>query len=1351
VGFTDRTRVPSARGDMGQLIVGIAGAAIGFAVGGPLGAQIGYLAATTAYGLLNPTKIQGPRLNELHVQGSSYGRAIPIVYGRMRMAGNGCFQTDWVEHEESSGGKGGGTEQTNYTYTNSFGFAICEGPVLGVIRRWANGKLITDVGFTTNERWPFVLYLGDESQMPDPTIEAKHGAGEVSAMRGIAYEVVTDKDASEFNNTVPNVEYEIYTTAGSSIPRRISTWDAPNDLPSGALNQYNVAGASYSAGVITYGFYEDTGSDYQYTEMTYNIDGTLLSTDGPVDVDIIPGTIGADFLMTAQNAQIAFGYRSGQGDGDTDAGAWFRGATRISAVNNILGSPRSLQSCLMGMQPFISGGNLYCFGTTAISTALATHIARYPSPDVDGRPTPQGTPDAYYEFTTDPGIYMVTADEAGDVWVIGPAGANKTLFHFDADLTLIHQWGTGELPTEIASPRPFSVHEGRLFAAHFDNGDPTQSLAYGWSIDGTTGFTELGSMSIAQQTAERAGRPVIWIGGCYALLNDGVVSMCGGAGDAILGDIVEDLCVRAGLDASQVDVSDLTQPVTGFVIAGQMDVSSAIDTLRRAYFFDAAEVDGQIVFVNRGGDPIAEIPDDDLCAREYGAESPAPLQTTRTPELELPKRVWVNYYNTDQDYQQNTQYATRQVTISENEVTLDLPIVLTDAQALQIANRHLHLAWLEREQFSFATSRKWAKIVPTDVVTVRGRAIRITSKSETPSGVIGFEGVAAFAGQYTIQSGSTGGSGGGFGDGQIPPQAVVATELALLDIPLISPSDHQFGFYAAMGPLRDGPWPGAGLYKSLDDGVTYTRIGETRTPSKIGYVRVDGSPPGLLETYALGDVVDETTIRVVLTDDDAELESCTADALDNGANLCAISRGVQGVPATLKWEICQFRDAVLVSPKVYALTGFKRMRKDSEGDDHADGDRFVLLGPILSVEAPESEIGVELKYKAVTFGLAVADASVHTFTNLGLGRDDYFNSVAGNTPSSIVHHTGTSYTFVEEDRGKLHTFSNALTVTVTCPAALREGWWVDIENIGDGNVVLDPANNLDGAVGSPSGSLTLATNQGCTLRTDGTSYWTMRGVGGTVTTQDEGGTLSSTVTTFNFVGAGVTAAGAGATTTVTIPGGGGTITTQDESGTLSSTVTTIDFVGAGVTASGAGATTTVTIPGGSGLTVASQIDSYTANGTWTKPAGALLVRVIAIGAGGGGAGGGRRTNGGGAYSPGGGGGGARVEAIFAASALGATETVAIGAGGTGGAAGTVADTNGTSGGVGGTSEFGTTVTVRAYGGGGGFGGGSGSAQGSGGRRRRRVCQRRGDCRRQRGWSGWRYGGQRWSDKRGASG
>jgi hypothetical protein len=52
------------------------------------------------------------------------------------------------------------------------------------------------------------------------------------------------------------------------------------------------------------------------------------------------------------------------------------------------------------------------------------------------------------------------------------------------------------------------------------------------------------------------------------------------------------------------------------------------------------------------------------------------------------------------------------------------------------------------------------------------------------------------------------------------------------------------------------------------------------------------------------------------------------------------------------------------------------------------------------------------------------------------------------------------------------------------------------------------------------------------------------GGGGGVIVQDEGSPLATTATTLDFVGAGVTASGAGATKTITIPGGGGGLTIQ---------------------------------------------------------------------------------------------------------------------------------------------------------------------------------------------------------------
>lgn len=90
------------------------------------------------------------------------------------------------------------------------------------------------------------------------------------------------------------------------------------------------------------------------------------------------------------------------------------------------------------------------------------------------------------------------------------------------------------------------------------------------------------------------------------------------------------------------------------------------------------------------------------------------------------------------------------------------------------------------------------------------------------------------------------------------------------------------------------------------------------------------------------------------------------------------------------------------------------------------------------------------------------------------------------------------------------------------------------------------------------------------------------GGGSGITVQDEGSSLSTAGTTLNFVGAGVTASGTGATKTITIAGGSDGVTVQDEGSALSTTGTTLNFVGAGVTASGTGSTKTITISGGSG-------------------------------------------------------------------------------------------------------------------------------------------------------------------------
>lgn len=123
------------------------------------------------------------------------------------------------------------------------------------------------------------------------------------------------------------------------------------------------------------------------------------------------------------------------------------------------------------------------------------------------------------------------------------------------------------------------------------------------------------------------------------------------------------------------------------------------------------------------------------------------------------------------------------------------------------------------------------------------------------------------------------------------------------------------------------------------------------------------------------------------------------------------------------------------------------------------------------------------------------------------------------------------------------------------------------------------------------------------------------------------------------------------------------------------------------------------------------IQVFTSDGTWTKPAGAKSVHVQLIGAGGGG-GSGRKGAVGTARAGGrGGGGGGWGEITFPASIIGSTVSVSVGVGGTGGSSVTVNTTNGNAGTSGGRTSFGGLFGVA--GGSGGGGGQSGSTGGGG--------------------------------------
>lgn len=217
---------------MAQLAIGIGGGILGSFVGMP---QLGFMAGSLVGGMLFPNGTAGgPKLTDLHVTASTYGVAIPKGYGTKRDSGNLIWSTDLQPHEQ--GGKGGLLGSPTYTYTVTAGFALCSGPIVDVIRVWADGKIIFDktgqstqdeVNFNLNGggqqkgqqfyQFSYRLYKGTEEQLPDPALEAFVGTESALAHRGTAVIVLDNFPLQAFGERIPNLEFETVYSSPSGI------------------------------------------------------------------------------------------------------------------------------------------------------------------------------------------------------------------------------------------------------------------------------------------------------------------------------------------------------------------------------------------------------------------------------------------------------------------------------------------------------------------------------------------------------------------------------------------------------------------------------------------------------------------------------------------------------------------------------------------------------------------------------------------------------------------------------------------------------------------------------------------------------------------------------------------------------------------------------------------------------------------------------------------------------------------------------------------------------------------------------------------------------------------------------
>lgn len=984
----------------GQIGLGIAGAVAGSFVGMP---ALGFALGSALGGVLfaEDTNVEGPRLQDLTVQDSSYGQPIALVSGRRLISGNVIWLEDnrlrEVKHKEDLGGKGGlGPSQTRttYTYHATFAVALCEGPIQGITRVWLGSKLVWNGGAgvspasasadlavvqgdpsaisaglagaekslraTVARRYGLAsVALGSEAQTVHPRIEAQFGPDNTPAYRGLAYILFEDLELSDFGNAIPNVTVEVVDAAGEAYELR------PLAQPTGLTfgdNQYSRA----DEGVIHYWapnggqsaterLYTYLGSPVDKSVSTYPMAGVNPSVNCPVrdhPVGMAGGTTTIDGVQAPVLSGLAGRLTGGSTGLRTPAGDPLPAATR--PVGLAVYHARAIY-LMQGLETQNLEGALYRYDTDEFGrlTNLA-NTAKLPT-------VAAAAFDGYTGFAHDIqidalGVWMLSIETVGGEEI-------PHLYLLDPDdLTLIDAW---DLPGVVdAATSGFIAAGDRLLMV--GQSGPGWHL---YRLDGSGGGTLL-----ASGTTDGDGFAMLPIRADGMILGrqEWLSPRLGNPTSVLLSQLVERLAERAGVPAADIDAGDLTATVRGYALLRPGTLRSALEPLARAYQFDVVEQGYKLRFVPRGGAPAASLTQDDLAAHEPGQARPPELEIARELETALPRRVELEYFDADSD-EIGYQYAGRITRDSEDQRRLRLPVVLTADEAAQVADRVLKQAWLARSTTRGPVlSMRWAALMPTDVVSVSAEAgeftLRITRIDDGRPGLRRCEAVFEASAAYTSQA-----SGAG---GPASDQAVTVRGPSigyLLDAPLLHDAADAPGFYVALaGALAD--WPGATLLRSLDTGQSYTAIESVTVASVLGR-STDALPAG--PTHRI-DEAGAVNVRLSGAAPPA-LDSTTDADLLRGANAALL--GVNG-----RWELIQYRTATLEADGSHTLTGLLRGRRGTEPAvaTHQADDRFVRLTDALGerlggpryIYVAASEIGAARDYKTVTLGSDPAPAAV---------------------------------------------------------------------------------------------------------------------------------------------------------------------------------------------------------------------------------------------------------------------------------------------------------------------------------------------------------------------------------------
>ena len=981
---------------MARTVLPLVGAAVGFWVGGPTGAQIGFAAGAAIGGAVDPVKIQGPRLGETGAQTSAEGAPRAIIYGTISCTGNVISAGPLVLQEvETQEGKGGGPVTSTEHGYRTYAIRICEGTVGGILRIWEDDKLVYDIRtgsalMAESARWiaGCTIYLGTEDQLPDPNLETEVNS-DMPAYRGTCYMVFSMRDLTDRRGSIPQYRFEVAReltapevtdlTNQADVP--VYSGGGSPDHPSVHLNYLDPSNPDYlinvhvgsmltnawplngstpykayefdqsCALVGTQDVYADSASGFATASpspstsflplASYGANVLCRGTGFPNGVQLYL-TSGGDLvsMLTPNSGSLDYWYADNTGDPTQQRYLWMTGASIYVGV----------KSRSTGV--IVNHNAIYLWPTTAGSS---------PTYRVNASATATGI------CSTPGAAFLMHLGRDGKMRVINDVGVYKV---YSSSLVLE---SSETLPFSIYGINGFGVDgDVAVFVRSVvDDGGPPNSLyvrsVSDWSLQSTFSNAVFGTKTSGVRVIFT--NTSVFIQCNETLLRSEFLEGTDGL-PIQLSEIVSDIHERCQVPSSKFDVSELTDTVSGILLAGDYTGADAINTLRAPYFFDKFEADKSLWYPKRGSNASFVIDIDDLVEE--------PDVNNRQQAIEYPKKMHLQYQHA------NSGYAVVKATSSRSspdarvigEAGMSVPVVLTENEAAQTVAKMHKVAWTEADgTIELGVPDSFIEFTPTDVgsVTLRGQTTRRRIvKSDYADGVIRWTLVKDRQSAYTSDV-----EGVPVPDPTPPPATITgATVLAVMDISSRTDTEDDLNiYYGVTGAMP--AWYGAVVQRSTDGGANYSNIVSINQASIIGYI--SGSVSDASEYFT-----DTTNVlTVTLYRDGQSLESITDQQFLSEGGAFALEK------PDGSWEIMQYRDVELDTNGRFILSTLHRGLLNSGTSSHSDGALFVMLARPTHIPVSSALIGVDLTHRAPSFEQSPELAMSQTAQYVGRSQTEW--------------------------------------------------------------------------------------------------------------------------------------------------------------------------------------------------------------------------------------------------------------------------------------------------------------------------------------------------------------------------